>query len=336
MLLYFDHMQPGDQQIQMAQEECTVPAALAGVRLDKAAAELFADYSRVELRRWIDNGELVVDGQPSKPRHKLKGGEVLALHGQRTIKALWDTAEPMVLDVLYEDEDVLVLNKPAGLVVHPGAGNAAGTLVNGLLAYRPQQAQLARAGVVHRLDKDTSGLMVVATSHAGQHGLTSAIAARQVNREYLGICEGRMIGGRDVDAPIGRDPHVRTRQAVREDGKPAFTSFRVRERFAAHTLVAAKLGSGRTHQIRVHLRSIGFSLVGDKRYGARGILPPASSTELIEALRGFSRQALHAWRLGFDHPVSGEPLEFVQEPPADMTALTGLLAEHSAAQDGTL
>lgn len=305
-----------------------VPAEHAGERFDRVAAQLFTDFSRVELARWINAGELTVDGKTSKPKSKLAGGETLALSAEREQREAWQEPQAIELDVLFEDEHLMVINKPAGLVVHPGAGNPSGTLVNGLLHYRPELTRLPRAGVVHRLDKDTSGVMVVAGSELAQLKLTRMIQSRKVRRQYACVCEGRMVAGQDVDKPIGRDPHVRTRQAIRDDGKSALTEFRVRERYRAHTLVDARLHTGRTHQIRVHLQSIGYPLVGDRRYGARGRLPQGSEAELITLVRNFSRQALHAWYLSFIHPISGEELTFEAPWAADFGALVeGLRAD---------
>ncbi|MEM9623418.1 MAG: 23S rRNA pseudouridine(1911/1915/1917) synthase RluD [Pseudomonadota bacterium] len=311
---------------QHIEAEATVPAALAGQRFDKIAAQLFSEYSRAELSRWIEAGALTANGAILRGKTRLVGGEDLRLAADKPVREAWQEAQDIALDVVYEDADLLVLNKPAGLVVHPGAGNPAGTLLNGLLHYRPALKQLPRAGLVHRLDKDTSGLLMVAGSAAAQRVLAQSISQRQVKREYAGICEGRMVSGQDVDQPIGRHPQVRTRQAVREDGKPAFTEFRVLERFRAHTLVRARLGTGRTHQIRVHLQSIGHPLVGDRRYGARTRLPVAATPALITALQGFPRHALHAQQLQLAHPLSGQLLSFSAPLPADMTALLDLLA----------
>jgi len=298
-----------------------VPAEHAGERLDRAAALLFDEYSRAELTRWITAGQLTVNGQVLKPKIRVVGGEVLSLLAIRTVREAWQEAQAIALDILYEDDDLLVLNKPVGLVVHPGAGNPSGTLVNGLLHHRAELTRLPRAGVVHRLDKDTSGVMVVAASELAQVRLTRMIQNRKVHRQYVCVCEGRMVAGRDVDLPIGRDPHMRTRQAVSEDGKAAFTEFRVRERFRAHTLVDARLHTGRTHQIRVHSQSIGYPLVGDRRYGARGRLPQGASTELIALVHGFPRQALHAHELAFEHPVSGAEMQFSAPWPEDFCGL---------------
>ncbi|MEM7097140.1 MAG: 23S rRNA pseudouridine(1911/1915/1917) synthase RluD [Pseudomonadota bacterium] len=302
-------------------QQFEVPQALAGQRLDKVAATLFTEFSRAELARWITEGSLTKDGAACAPKAKVHGGELLLLEADRSVREMWDEAQSLALDVIYEDDDIIVLHKPAGLVVHPGAGNPAGTLVNGLLEHRAELRSLPRAGVVHRLDKDTSGVMVVAASQLALRQLTQMIQDRAVERRYLALCEGRMVAGVDVDEPIGRDPHVRTRQAVREDGKPAYTEFRIVQRFRVHTLLKARLGSGRTHQIRVHLKSIGFPLVGDRRYGARGRLPPAAAPELIRTLQGFKRQALHAHELEFSHPATQEPLHFSAPVPDDLRRL---------------
>ncbi|MCR9258673.1 MAG: 23S rRNA pseudouridine(1911/1915/1917) synthase RluD [Pseudomonadaceae bacterium] len=309
-------------------EDKVVPAEQAGERIDKAAAHLFADFSRAELARWITSGELTVDGKTVKPREKLRGGEHLTLRAQRVAREAWQEAQPIELDILYEDEHLLVINKPAGLVVHPGAGNPSGTLVNGLLNHRDAFSRLSRAGVVHRLDKDTSGVMVIAADELTQLRLSRLIEQRKISREYECVAEGRMVAGVDVDRPIGRDPHVRTRQAIVEEGKPAQTKFRVLQRYRAHTLVHARLQTGRTHQIRVHMQSIGYPLVGDRRYGARGKLPPGCEPELIQLVQSFPRQALHAKRIAFAHPIT-EAEVVVEAPwPADFAGLVaGLQAD---------
>ncbi len=307
--------------------ELEVPLALGGERADRAAAMLFDEFSRAVLSRWIAEGALTVDGSTVKPRHRLLGGEVLRIDADLDAGEDWASPQVVAFEVLHEDEDVLVILKPAGVVVHPGAGNADGTLVNGLLAHRRELGRLPRAGIVHRLDKDTSGLMVVAASLPAHAQLVRDLEARAVERRYLAVTEGRMVGGRDIDAPIGRDAQVRTRQQVREDGKPAFTRVRVQARYRVHSLIEAELKTGRTHQIRVHLASIGYPLVGDKRYGARGRLPPGADAALIDCLQQFPRQALHAWRLAFVHPASGEALSFEAELPADMAQLKARLEQ---------
>lgn len=318
----------------LIEREAQVPQALAGLRLDRIAAELFEEHSRAELARWIRAGELLVNGETAPAKRKLNGGEQLKLSGTPRELPDWQAAQPLEFEVLYADAAIAVINKPAGLVVHPGAGQSDGTLVNGLLHRFAGEAgedprHLARAGVVHRLDKDTSGLMVVGRNSQALLALTEAIAAREVRREYLAIVEGVPTGGFDIDAPIGRDPRHRTRQAVVTDGKNALTHVRIVERFAAHTLVLARLETGRTHQIRVHLAFRGFPLVGDVRYGAKRRLPTRANDALIGALQRFPRQALHAARLGFVHPDKdqSEQLEFEAPLPDDMQQLLTLLRE---------
>lgn len=311
-----------------------VPAELAGERVDKAAAVLFDDFSRAVLSRWISDGDLRVDGAVVKPRLKLRGGERLSLDAHEQIVENWASGQKVAFEVLHEDEDMLVVCKPAGVVVHPGAGNPDQTLVNGLLEHRPDLARLPRAGIIHRLDKDTSGLLVVAASLAAHTRLVQDLQARAIERRYLAITEGRMVSGRNIDTAIGRDPRTRTRQAVRDDGKPALTRVRVRERFRVHTLIEAQLATGRTHQIRVHLSSVGYPLAGDRRYGARGRLPPGAAAGLIDAIRAFPRQALHAWQLGLSHPISGEALTFTAPMPEDMTELAALLRADLADHQG--
>jgi 23S rRNA pseudouridine1911/1915/1917 synthase len=229
--------------------------------------------------------------------------------------------------VVFEDESLLVVNKPAGVVVHPGAGNPDGTLVNGLIAHRAALARLPRAGLIHRLDKNTSGLLIVAGTTAVFNALTAALARREISREYVAVTEGVMTGGREIDAPIGRDPGNRLKQRVIDGGRQAITHVKVRERFRAHSLIDVALDTGRTHQIRVHLSEIGYPLIGDRRYGARGRLPPAPSENLVAAIQGFRRQALHAARLRFAHPGTNEALTFEAPPPADLTALLAALRE---------
>ena len=298
-----------------------VPPELAGERADKVAAILFDEFSRALLTRWMGEGALRVDGVQVKPKTKLIGGELLELDAVAEPVENWASGQAVEFNILHEDEDVLVIDKPAGVVVHPGAGNPDQTLVNGLLDHRPDLVHLPRAGIIHRLDKDTSGLLVVAASLKAHTRLVRDLQARDLERRYLAVCEGRMVAGRDIEAPLGRDPHNRTRQAIRDDGKPALTRVRVQERYRAHTLIEAQLATGRTHQIRVHLSSIGYPLVGDRRYGARGRLPQAADRQLIDLLRGFPRQALHAWVLGLTHPVSGERLAFSAPLPDDLTEL---------------
>lgn len=309
------------------------PAAWAGERIDKALVRLFPDYSRARLQQWIRAGQVRVDGVVPRPRDKVRGGEVVEVHAVVEEAAAWQ-AQDLPLAVVYEDETLLVIDKPAGVVVHPGAGNREGTLLNALLHHAPELAVLPRAGVVHRLDKDTSGLLVVARTLSAHHHLAAQIRRRDFRREYVALVNGVMTAGGTITAPIGRHRVHRTRMAVCEGGRQAVTHYRVLERFRAHTLVQVILETGRTHQIRVHMAHIRHPLVGDPVYGGRLRLPPACSPVLAAVLQGFRRQALHAARLCVTHPVSGEVLCWESPLPEDMamllTALRGDLREHEA------
>lgn len=313
----------------------TVPAALAGARLDRAAAEVFAGYSRARVAGWIRSGALTVDGRTGKPSEPVAGGERLALDAE--IEAHTESAaEPIALDLVYEDRDVLVVAKPPGLVVHPGAGNPAGTLENALLHHDPKLAALPRAGIVHRLDKDTSGVMMVARTLKAHAALVAALAAREVHRQYEAVVHGTIVAGGTIDAPIGRHPTDRLRQAVRDEeagGRPATTHYRVRERYRAHTLIECRLETGRTHQIRVHLAHVRHPLVGDPLYGGGLKLPKGAGPELVEVLRGFRRQALHAERIEFAHPRTGKPVVAAAPRPADLDRLIEALRADLRAHD---
>jgi 23S rRNA pseudouridine1911/1915/1917 synthase len=303
----------------------TIPTEYAGQRLDQVLAELLSEYSRTRIKDWIDDGRVSVDGAKLRPKDKVLGGERVEVDA--VLPAAEDVeAEPIDLTLVHEDRHVFVINKPAGLVVHPGAGNAAGTLQNALLHLDPKLAQIPRAGIVHRLDKDTSGLMVVARTIEAHTRLVQAIEAHEVKREYEAVCLGVMTGGGMVEAPIGRHPVDRLKMAIRENGREAVTHYRVLHRFRGHTHVRLTLETGRTHQIRVHMAHIKYPLVGDQVYGGRLLLPKGASPELIEALRAFKRQALHAARLAFEHPKSGKQIDCAAELPEDMQALLRVLA----------
>jgi 23S rRNA pseudouridine1911/1915/1917 synthase len=303
-----------------------VPDEDAGRRFDQVLADLFPDYSRSRLAAWIKAGAARLDGAEVAPRHIVRGGEaiVVEVRHEREIGA---AAEAIPLDIRYEDEDVIVVNKPPGLVVHPGAGNPAGTLQNALLHHDPKLASIPRGGIVHRLDKDTSGLMVVARTLRAHTALVEQLSERDVHRQYLAIVYGRMVAGGRVDAAIGRHPRDRLKQAVRDDGREAITHYRVRERYRALTLVECRLETGRTHQIRVHLAHIRHPLVGDPQYGGGLKLPKGASAALGSALRGFHRQALHAERIEFAHPADGRTIAVEAEVPPDMAALIEALRE---------
>ena len=310
------------------QLRATVPLGAAGRRFDQAMAELFPDYSRSRLAEWIKSGDALLDGAVRRPRDPVRGGETVtlaALPGIET-RAL---AEDIPLTIAYADADVLVIDKPAGLVVHPGAGNPHGTLANALLHYDPKLVEVPRAGIVHRLDKDTSGLMVVARNRRAHAALVAQLSAREVHRQYVAVAMGPMIAGGNVTAPIGRHPTDRVRMAVVKNGRDAITHYRVRERFRAHTLIECRLETGRTHQIRVHMAHVKHPLVGDPVY-SRLANPRGATPELSEMLRGFRRQALHAEKLAFAHPASGETITVESDAPADMQALIAVLRADSA------
>jgi 23S rRNA pseudouridine1911/1915/1917 synthase len=301
--------------------DTVIPPEMTGMRLDLALAKLFPEYSRARLQRWLQEGRISVDGSQPRPRDKVRGGERVTLaSGEPEATLIWEP-EPIPLDIVYEDSDLIIINKPPGLVVHPGAGNRTGTLVNGLLAHDPGLAAVPRAGLVHRLDKDTSGLLVVARTLRAHHGLVKQLAARKMGREYEAVVSGIVTAGGEIRMPIGRHPLHRTRMAAREEGREAVTHYRVVERFRAHTWIRASLETGRTHQIRVHMAHIRHPLVGDPTYGGRLRIPSGCSEELNRALRHFKRQALHAARLSLVHPSSGERMEWSAPIPPDLAAL---------------
>ncbi|GAA0850654.1 23S rRNA pseudouridine(1911/1915/1917) synthase RluD [Marinobacter szutsaonensis] len=285
------------------------------------------EHSRSRLQGWIKDGTLTVNGEARKPRDKVMLDDVIELDAEPEVQVSWE-AEDIQLDIVYEDEHLLVINKPAGLVVHPAAGHAAGTLVNAVLSYAPEVENLPRAGIVHRLDKDTSGIMVVARSLIAHTSLVDQLQTRTMGREYDAVVVGTLTGGATVDAPIGRHPRERKKMAVVSSGKPAVTHYRLVERFAAHTHIRCKLESGRTHQIRVHMAHVKHPLVGDQLYGGRMRLPKGSTEELREVLSGFNRQALHARQLTLEHPETGEILSWEVPLPEDMVHLIEALRKH--------
>ncbi len=301
-----------------------VPAALAGSRLDAGLAKLLPQHSRTRIRSWIDQGFARVDGRICRPRDRLFGGERISV-AIPLVAAAATEAQPMKLAIVHTDDALFVVNKPAGLVVHPGAGNPDRTLLNALLAVDPGLGEVPRAGIVHRLDKDTSGLLVIARTIEAHTALVRLLAARAVQREYVAICVGVVRSGGSVDAPIARHRGDRTRMAVRSDGRDARTHYRVIERFRGHSLLRVALETGRTHQIRVHLAHIKAPIVGDPVYGGRLRVPRAATPALVKSLGAFKRQALHAERLALEHPITGESLVWTAPMPADMTALVKAL-----------
>ena len=311
----------------------SIPESMRGRRLDQALAELVPDYSRSRLQQWIRAGQVALDGRVPKTREIVQGGEQVQIDAEVTVETA-SKAQAIALNVVYEDDDLLVINKPPGLVVHPAAGNPDGTLLNALLYHAPDLAALPRAGIVHRLDKETSGLMMVARNLAAHTRLVAALQARDIRREYLAVVNTVLTAGGEVNAPIGRHPVDRKRMAVVSGGKPAVTHYRVVERFRAHTLVRLRLETGRTHQIRVHMAHIHCPVTGDPVYGGRLRQPRGAGDSLRTVLQGFRRQALHAQRLALQHPGSGEPVSWEAPVPPDMQELIEALREDAGQAAG--
>jgi len=297
---------------------------MAGMRLDQALARALPQYSRSRLQSWIEAGAVEVDGRQPRARDKVLGVEQVRIRA-RLEAGRAVVAEDLPLEIVFQDKALLVINKPPGLVVHPGAGNAAHTLQNALLGLDPKLALVPRAGLVHRLDKDTSGLLVVARTPEVHTALVAALSRREIERHYLAVCTGVMTGGGTVDEPIGRHRSQRTKMVVRADGRPSVTHYRVLKRFRGHTLVRAELESGRTHQIRVHFAHVGFPVVGDPVYGGRRRIPAGATKALMDELTAFKRQALHAAHLKLEHPTTGRLVEWEAPLPEDMTHLIAAL-----------
>jgi len=308
-----------------------IPPELAGLRLDQALAQMFPEYSRSRLKEWLLAGAITLDGGPKRPRDAVAGGEMVSLRPRAEVSVRAEP-EPISLTVVFEDDDLLLINKPAGLVVHPGAGNPAGTLMNGLLHHAPSLEALPRAGIIHRIDKDTSGLLLVAKTVTAHTALVRLLADREIARHYLAVCNGVLTGGGTIREPLARHPVDRKRISVQAKGRPAVTHYTVIERFRAHTYISVKLDTGRTHQIRVHFAHRRHALVGDPVYGGRLALPAGASDALIQFLRRFKRQALHAARLAFVHPGSHESLQFEVPPPADFQDLLAVLRDDAGQQ----
>ncbi len=307
-----------------------VSSAQVGRRLDQAAAELLAEFSRSRLKVWIESGAVTLSGRRAEPKTRVREGEEIALDVTPE-RAVPLQPEPIQLRVIHQDEDFLIIDKPAGLVVHPGAGNHTGTLLNALLHLDPALAQVPRAGIVHRLDKDTSGLLVVARTLQAHSELARQLERREVRRTYEAVCQTVLTGGGEIDAAIARHPTNRLRMAVVPGGRPALTRFRVMERFRAHTRVKIELETGRTHQIRVHFAHKRAPLVGDPLYGGRPRLPKSPDPRLRRTLQSFPRQALHARRLAFRHPTRDVDAAFESALPADLRDLLDALRQDAAA-----
>ena len=300
-----------------------------GQRLDQVVVDFLPDYSRSRIQKWIKQGNVLVNNMPSKAKSKLKGGEHISISIEQEEQGEW-LAEDIPLDIIYEDESILVINKPVNMVVHPAAGNYSGTMLNALLFHCPELINIPRAGIVHRLDKDTSGLLVVAKTLTAQTHLVKQLQKRAFEREYEAIVMGEMTGGGTVNAPIGRHPTQRVKMAVVKNpnnGKEAITHYRIKERLHDYTCVQVRLETGRTHQIRVHMAHINYPVVGDPIYSGRLKLPADCNEELKQYLLDFTRQALHARKLGLKHPQSGQWIEWAVEAPQDMQQLKALLKE---------
>lgn len=309
----------------ITERHATIPLAFARHRLDVILAQLFPEFSRTLIQHWIRSGQVEVNGHiVTEPKAKMEGGEIIHF-SVKPMRVENPKPEAIPLDILYEDEAVLVINKPAGLVVHVGAGRSVGTLQNALLHHAPSLECLPRAGIVHRLDKDTSGLLVVAKTLPARTSLIRQLQKRLAKRQYEAIVVGKILSGGTINAPLKRHPLMRTHMAVLEDGKAAITHYRVKERFPFHTALTVTLETGRTHQIRVHMAHIHHPLVGDPVYGGRLKIPPRATEALMIVLRGFKRQALHAERLEFQHPISKEWLVFQAPLPSDMENLEKIL-----------
>ncbi len=303
-----------------------IPAEFAGLRLDQALARMFPQYSRSRLKEWLLAGAITLDGEPKRPRDAVAGGEIVVLRAQAEVSVRAEP-EPIALAVVFEDDDLLVIDKPVGLVVHPGAGNPAGTLMNGLLHHAPSLEQVPRADIIHRIDKDTSGLLLVAKTIETHTALVRLLTNRAISRNYVAVCNGVLTGGGTINEPIARHPVDRKRMSIQQNGKPAVTHYTVIERFRAATFISVRLETGRTHQIRVHFAHRRHGLVGDPVYGGRLALPAGASDDLIKVLRRFRHQALHAAKLAFVHPVTSEPVEFEIASPADFQELIAVMRD---------
>ena len=310
--------------------EIEIPDDYCGKRLDQSIASLLPEYSRSRLQHWIREGKVLVDGKIRRPRDAVHGGEKIVVDATEVALSTHCEAEDLPVSTIYADEDLIVVNKAAGMVVHPAAGNYTGTLQNALLFHYPDLIAIPRAGIVHRLDKDTSGLMVVARSLKAHKSLVEQLQTRQMGREYEAVVYGVMVAGGTVDEPVGRHPVDRKRMAVVPNGKSAISHYRVIKKFRQHTHIRVKLESGRTHQIRVHMTHIKYPLIGDPVYGGRHRVPAGASERLVDIINHFPRQALHAIQLELVHPSSGETMRWQSRLPDDIQQLVDILTEEDA------
>ena len=306
--------------MKLIQQQFLINDRTSGLRLDQAVCVFLPDFSRSKIQDWIRQGFILLNDSVPKPKVKVYLGDVLDLDIPPTT-VVYDSPQQIQFDIIYQDESLFVINKPAGLVVHPAAGHEAGTLLNGLLFIDPSLEQLPRAGIVHRLDKETTGVMVVARTLSAHAALVEALQAREIKREYVAVAQGVITAGRTIDEPIARHPVDRKRMSVQQNGKPAITHFSVKQKFSAHSLIDVQLQTGRTHQIRVHLAHIRHALLGDPVYGGRLAIPKGISKQLEGVIRRFKRQALHAHRLSFRHPATGEAISFEAPLPQDLEEL---------------
>ena len=314
----------------MIRLEALIPDYLDGLRCDHVAAKMFSDFSRSRLQNWISDGSLLVDDCKLRPKDSVFSGSSMKLRAELEEQERWEP-ENIPISRAYEDNHLVVIDKPVGLVVHPGAGNPNGTLLNALLHHVPQVSKVPRAGIVHRIDKDTSGLLVIAKTIEAQHSLVKQLQARTVKREYEAVTQGVITAGGSVEEPIGRHSGNRLKMAASKSGKPAVTHYRVVQKFAGNTHIRVQLETGRTHQIRVHMSHLRFPLIGDALYGGRVRVPKGISAELREYLQGFPRQALHAAKLELNHPDSGEIMQWESPLPDDMKTLLSMLGDEGAA-----
>lgn len=312
----------------------SVPPELSDQRLDQAVARLMPEHSRSRIQGWVRSGQLTVNGQKRRPRDRVLVDDQVEVAAETVAEVTWE-AEPIGLDIIHEDEHLIVVNKPAGLVVHPAAGHEAGTLVNALLNHAPELERIPRAGIVHRLDKDTTGIMVVARSLEAHTSLVEQLQERRMGREYQAVCVGELTGGGRIDEPIGRHPRQRKKMAVVPDGRPALTHYRLVNRLAGFSHIRCQLESGRTHQIRVHMAHVHHPLLGDPTYGSRMRYPKGTDEPLRAALDGFRRQALHASRLELAHPVTDEFCEWEAPLPADLRELLDALSAFAERRSGS-
>jgi len=296
----------------------TISEDIQGLRLDQALARLFPEYSRAKLQQWIKDGHVQIDGSPCKQRDKVALGQKVDINATLSIETP-DAPEDIPLNLVYEDSELLIINKPSNIVVHPGAGNKAHTLLNALLNHAPELANLPRAGIIHRLDKDTSGLLVVTKTLESHTHIVNQMQKREVKREYIALVHGEFISGATIEAPIGRHPKQRTKMAVAKNGKDAVTHYRIKQRFEGFTLLDIQLETGRTHQIRVHMAHINHPIVGDKAYGRK--------QHVSNIIQEFPRQALHAVKLTLQHPQQGELMTWECKPPGDIEKLLKALSE---------